>query len=282
MSMKAFGCNSYHLTGDCLSFRGEIYLPGHAASVMATFSGLVSERVLPTDIIWKTLVLALGALWRCRILRDPNAKRDVKKGFAVEARVFAHILGIMQTLYQIGHVQLADASSFPEPSVNGTVSGMGEEIDLAQSITAVFRRSLPALRIGSKWLNVHFNYFSEAPSRLGSETGIDIASLLSEFWTTYSAFSTLLGKIFPIEKLPKLTLPLEEDVDVSGFAPLKQAMLNPSTSTANGLEPGQSQVHPNEEQLMRIADLLQDAVKLSGFTASFYKFHGIFFITDFI
>ncbi|KAF8470376.1 hypothetical protein JB92DRAFT_3135163 [Gautieria morchelliformis] len=249
--------------------QAEIYLPGHALSVMDTFSALVSERVLPTDIIWKTLVIALGALWRCRILRDPNAKRDAKKGLAVEARIFAHILGIMRTLYQIGGVQLADASSSPEPSINGRALAAGEaQIDLAQSITAVFRRSLPTLRIASKWLIVHVSYFSEAGSRLGSETGVDISTLLSEFWASYSSFSTLLGKVFPIDKLPKMTLPLEEDVDVSGFAPLKQAMFNPTSCTANGLEPGQSQVHPNEEQLMRISDLLQDAIRISEFVDS--------------
>lgn len=249
-----------------------MYLPGHAASVITAFSALVSERVLPTDIIWKTLVLALGALWRCRVLRDPNAKRDARRGLAIEAHILEHILRIMQTLYQIGGVQLADASSFPEPSVNGTPLVPGEvQTDLAQSITAVFRRSLPALRIGSKWLNTHLSYFAEAPSRLGSETGVDIVALLSDFWASYSAFSTLLGKIFPINNLPKMVLPLEEDVDVCGFTPLKQAMFNPSTSTVNGLEPGQSQVHPNEEQLMRIADLLQDAGKVREFAASLHR-----------
>ena len=273
MSIKALWCNSRYLTNDCFSYRGDIYLPNHAASVMATFSALVSERVLPTDIIWKTLVHALGALWRCRILRDPNVKRDARRVIGVEARILAHILDIMQTLYQIGRVQLADASSSPEPSVNGTPLATGEtQTDLAQSITAVFRRSLPALRIGSKWLTVHFSYVSEATSRLGSETGVDVPSILSEFWASYSTFATLLGKTFPIDKLPKLTQPLEEDVEIRGFAPLKQAMVNPSGSTVNGLEPGQSLVHPNEEQLMRIADLLQDAIKISEFVVSLYHF----------
>ena len=138
-------------------------------------------------------------------------------------------------------MQLADASSSPELSVNGIPLVTSEvHTDLAQSITAVFRRSQPALRIGSKWLSVHLSCFSEAPSRLGPETGVNIAVLLSEFWASYSTFSNLLGKIFPISNLPKMTLPLEEDVDAGGFAPLKQVMFNPSTTTANGLEAGQS------------------------------------------
>ncbi|KAF8585618.1 hypothetical protein K439DRAFT_1027992 [Ramaria rubella] len=245
--------------------QAETQLPGHAASIISSFSALVSDRVLPTDVIWKTLVLAIGALWRFRILRDPNAKRDPNRGLAVEARIFGHILNIMRTLFQIGCVQLTDASTSPEPAVNGTPLGTGEvQADLAQNITAVFRRTLPALRIGSKWLSVHFSYLSEASSRL-SQTDVDIVLLMTEFWTSYLAFSTLLGRIFPKEKLPKMTQPLEEDVDVSGFAPLKRSMFNPNASSANGLEPGQSQVHPNEEQLMRIADLLDDAVKISTF-----------------
>lgn len=232
--------------------------------MVATFSALVSDRVLPTDIIWKTLVLALGALWRFRILRDPNGRRDARRGLAIEARILVHVLGVMRTLLQIGSVQLADASTSPEPAVNGTPAGSGEmQADLAQNITAVFRRTLPALRIASKWLSVHFQYLAEASSRLEPEADMAIPSEISEFWASYMTFSSLLGNIFPIEKLPKMTLPLEEDVDVSGFAPLKRAMFDPNSSSANGLEPGQSQVHPNEEQLMRIADLLGDAVTIN-------------------
>ncbi|KAF8513716.1 hypothetical protein BU17DRAFT_53078 [Hysterangium stoloniferum] len=241
----------------------EKQLPGHAEMVMATFSALVSERVLPTDIIWKTLVIALGALWRFRVLRDPNAKRDPKRSVEVEARILEHILSILRILLQIGTVQLADASNSPEPAVSGIPLGFGEvQPDLAQNITAIFRRTLPALRIGSKWLTVHFSYIIEAPSRLNSDIGMDADTLLSEFWLMYDGFKSLLENIFPYERLPKMTLPLEEDVEISGFAPLKRAMFDPNPSTANGLEPGQNQVHPNEEQLMRIADLLADADKL--------------------
>ena len=251
-------------------YRAERQLPGHVDFVIAAFSDLVSERVLPTDIIWKTLIIAFGALWRFRVLRDPSTKRDQKRAISTEARIFSHILSVVQALFRIGCEQITEASNSPDPSVNGTPLIAGEvPLDLAQNITAVFRRTLPALRIGSKWLSAHYDYVSEAPSRLATDPDVDIPAIVKSFWETYDTFGTQLRKVFPMEKLPKLTAPLEEDVEVSGFAPLKKATPARSVSTPTGLEPGQSQVHPNEEQLMRIADLLADRQKVADLRVCF-------------
>ena len=170
------------------------------------------------------------------------------------------------------------------------------EHDLAQSITAAFRRTLPALRIASKWLRANLRYVSQ-PTQPDSESsssrskgrdrrrGGDRRSAsnsmlvtipgLPEFWRAYAQFSTALRLAFPPEKLPKLVTTLEEDVEMAGFSPLKKFVPGEVVGTtgnkegpkdarngsANGVPhvvPPQ-QVHPNEEQLMRIADLIADA-----------------------
>ena len=51
---------------------------------------------------------------------------------------------------QIGEKELAEK---PEDSIQDNLSR-----DLAQRITAIFRRTLPALRIASKWLRSNISY----------------------------------------------------------------------------------------------------------------------------
>jgi hypothetical protein len=61
---------------------------------------------------------------------------------------------------------------------------------------------------------------------------------------------------------------LEEDVDMRGFLPLKKLMVGEEKGEVESKGEGNkaaAQVHPNEEQLMRIADLLNDAKLLTEF-----------------
>ncbi|KAE8232738.1 hypothetical protein CF326_g2227 [Tilletia indica] len=90
------------------------------------------------------------------------------------------------------------------------------------------------------------------------------------FWRSSVDFINTLRFAFPWNDLPSLdtlgplgapALCLEEDLDMRGFSPTKKAML-PHASGGMGEACGAiglSQAHPNEEQLMRIADLLIDA-----------------------
>ncbi|CAD6906533.1 unnamed protein product [Tilletia controversa] len=90
------------------------------------------------------------------------------------------------------------------------------------------------------------------------------------FWRSSVDFINTLRFAFPWDDLPSLdtlgplgapALCLEEDLDMRGFSPTKKAML-PHSSGGMGEACGAiglSQAHPNEEQLMRIADLLIDA-----------------------
>ncbi|KAG6333715.1 hypothetical protein ID866_5373 [Astraeus odoratus] len=282
-----------------------------ASHVAEDFKVLVSERSLPIDMVTRVVVLAQGAVWKHRMIRDaPTSSKSVERGgrshsrpksasgngideelihdsddadtpVIIEYRLLTHLLTLHRVLLEIGIAQLAT----PLPS---DVS----ENDLAQRITATFRRMLPALRVASKWLlgnaRYVFKVFSStscAGDHRGSDSGREhkegeaICDGISRFYTHFAQFYTALGSVFPISKLPRLEAPLDEDVDLRGFLPLKGRMIGDEVigrgrHTTTGDEVGKGgeeskaiatleKVHPNEEQLMRIWDLLTDAEALA-------------------
>lgn len=221
------------------------------------------------EVVVKVFVMALGALWNVRKHRGAHTRTTAMVDSssspshptpAVNPEMFilAHILDLFSALMQIG------------------ISEMKEEdrstSDLAQNITATFRRTLPALRIASKWLNENLDYIqkqsatktplAEVPP---SPQHIDIVETIRQFWIVYAAFATQISTSFPPQLLPELTAPLEEDVDMRGFAPLTgSSSQNELVSPDRPAEIASlSQVHPNEEHLMRIGDLYKDAVRLA-------------------
>lgn len=126
-------------------------------------------------------------------------------------------------------------------------SGSEADPDLAQRITAVFRRMLPTLRIASKWLRGNLAYIQQ---KLG------IAGTASEFWSAYIRFAQKLQHTFPKNKMPSLAaVILDEDVDMKGFSPLKDTL-----QTASGCTEATTGMHPNEEHLVRIADLTEEVL----------------------
>lgn len=238
-------------------------------------------------------MLAQGALWKHRMFRTASMHGH-KKGLspaayvAIESSIAGHLLLFHRVLLEVGIAQMEEAP--PEDA---------SESDLAQHITAAFRRTLPALRIASKWLRANLRYVTQASQasvttesevhlktkgrdrRRGDRrsTSLPITPSIPgvpEFWRTYAQFSTVLCRDFPADKLPQLTNLLEEDIEMAGFLPLKKFVPEQVVGTAmpnkeNGKplpnDPFNAgfqtilpeQVHPNEEQLMRIADLLTDA-----------------------
>ncbi|KAK7044309.1 hypothetical protein R3P38DRAFT_3258482 [Favolaschia claudopus] len=218
--------------------------------------------------------------------------------------------------------------------------GGGEEgVGLAERISAEFRRTLPALRVASRWVRANWAWAvppstSVATSALGAggrqsqsagegeeawgERERDGDDALEEarrrFWTTYAEFLRRLARTFPVGMLPKLSeaplegsgegeaqgqgqggeeeleLELDEDLDMLGWLPLLGSASvnggdggekNLKTKTAEprkvtvGLREG---VHPNVEQLMRIADLLRDARRLVGLPNSPLAMYGGVFV----
>jgi hypothetical protein len=261
--------------------------PKHAQSIRDEFYALVSEKHVPHDFICKMMFPPQGALWKHRMIREPTPSGSPKdsgddpipgpSSKAVEARMLTHLLAMQQVLLEVGIIELTDNSS---------------EDDLAQRITATFRRTLPALRISSKWLRANYRYVVQTRSfddsgivktrenrgsfSTAAAAGEEANIAILQFWTKYAKFSTLLWRTFPFGRLPTLSMPLEEDVDMSGFLPLRQttgdaknvAAVDHRDDLPSRFNSGESQVHPNDEQLMRIADLLNDAKILADAGAS--------------
>ncbi|KZT34099.1 hypothetical protein SISSUDRAFT_316009 [Sistotremastrum suecicum HHB10207 ss-3] len=231
-------------------------LPEFSLAVTTSFTSLISERILPVEVISRTLVMSFGALWKVKMLRDDHGKKEkeTKRHYATEIHIAPHVLSLMTCLLRVGVLQLTDSTitSTANPSV---------PIDLAQNITAVFRRTLPALRISNKWVQANISYVASIAGKPNSNASLK--EQVQDFWVAYQAFFTNLYRVFPVSKLPSLAAPLEEDVDMAGFLPLKHTMGELSTKSSSGLVPGQSQVHPNEEHLMRISDLIEDAISIA-------------------
>ena len=237
-------------------------------------------------MISSSIVLSQGALWKHRMIRDDSAThhhhtRDnsspaVPAGTPtiVEWAILDHLLDLHCALLEVGKDELKDLP--PMDSID----------DLAQRITATFRRTLPALRIASKWLRANFKYVvqdqeyasfqqsekgekgkgSESNNKKTSNKISGHSTKTLQFWKTYAQFSLALSLAFPANELPTLSAPLEEDIEMRGFSPLRNLMgeskILSEKLSDNGVGQSREQVHPNVEQLMRIADLLDDAQAL--------------------
>lgn len=156
-----------------------------------------------------------------------------------------HILDLAQTLFTTGSVQLLDKADAQDKE------------DLGQRIPAVLRRTLPSVRIFVKWLLSNLSYVLSVNFTNASSEHLQKA--IDDFWSEWARFLSALLEEFPIARLPTSKGPLEEDVEMSGFSPIKRHLLAQPGKTGDGLAMDQAQVHPNEEFLMRISDLFQDA-----------------------
>lgn len=208
-------------------------------SSISLFHDLIAGLLLHSEVISKIVILGLGALWKYRMLRSPGAKRRPRSNPRVEAQISGHLLAVLRSLLEVGLQELAD-----DPA--------GDTDDIAQKISATLRRMLPALRMANKWLRTNYRFYANDEKKLPVEG-------VAEFWKVYTRFFTTLGQKFPIEQLTRLETPLDEDLDIRGFLPLTKLMVTDSP----GESVDRAQVHPNEEQLMRIWDLLGDAKALA-------------------
>lgn len=219
-------------------------------------------------MISNTIVLAQGALWKHRMIRDPTQHRSRSDStpdpshtaILIEWSILEHLLDLYRVLLDVGKKELADPP---------------DETDLAQKISAIFRRTLPALRIASKWLRANFKYleqdqefvaFQAKEKRKNSTVAKRDANKISgysvktiKFWNSYASFALALSQAFPIQNLPSFEAPLEEDVEMRGFLPLRHLIGEEHKPGDKAPTSGVlSEVHPNVEQLMRIMDLLKD------------------------
>ncbi|KAJ3992713.1 hypothetical protein F5050DRAFT_868392 [Lentinula boryana] len=256
-----------------------------ASNIFEQFYNLVSERHLPEDFITQLVILTQGALWRIRMHQDPSIKSDNKLKLrsgspflpVVEARIFTHLLSLYRALFEVGIENLKE----PPPV----------ESDLASRLIVEFRRTLPATRLAGKWLIANYKYVMSDPeaeclpekgNTRDFTSGIISPSSVEtiDFWRKYANFLRALSRAFPADQLPQLTFTLPEDVETRGFRPLKDYVrFERGTYASDANVPRrESEVHPNDVQLMRIEDILRDAKALVQMENSPFAIYGNQFV----
>lgn len=221
--------------------------------------------------------MAIGSHWQTRFDHptvsetDPNEAAKVsERRRAIEEIALSFLLAIFTVLVSVSASEVEDSLAAQAALQDDSALATDDEpradeerdgtLALAQRITAVVRRILPSLRILSRWLKSHLEYIARASSSSNPE----LRATITTFWTEYKRLMLGLARLFPLIQLPGLDEPLEEDLDMRGFLPLRRGHAVSGSGNPeefNGESPGRQEVHPNEEQLMRISDLLVD-VKL--------------------
>ncbi|KAM0753096.1 hypothetical protein T439DRAFT_378820 [Meredithblackwellia eburnea MCA 4105] len=307
------------ITLQALFFRKErpADIPDLTLRVEGLFRSAVDQRLLPSDVIVKAAVTGLCALWDARMFRSAGRRGRIKpttsstgpsstSTFNVEAHILIHVLSLYRTLLSIGSAETKDL-------VTSNADPVTDPSNFALNISAVLRRTLPALRILSKWITGQLEYMSRVQVRVearerklrpqsqsdsggGSQEASDggaseadplrpddLRVAFAHFWESYVEFSNTIQAAFPLESLPSAAegqqVWLEEDVDMLGFAPLRRGIKKDSTSPAAeaaNTTPLQvskvgKDVHPNEEQLMRLRELQVDARTICEPESSFIK-----------
>lgn len=279
------------------------FLPEQFTKVTRLLSQCLAKRILPSDVVVKVTVTAVSAWWYARMYRRnaekdeggkdhpasvlsttddlPSASPAAVRPATLESSALMHALAIASELMSLAvretqDVQLHEALQDPP-----TASQAERPLLLAQSISAVLRRALPALRITSMWLLSNTDYLARYDSTLGVFSASDeiaappeVCAAVRSFWASYASFANALVRVFPARLLPvsQGDVLLEEDIDMLGFAPLKRRMKEASIGKAAQEVSGalasaaasSSAMHPNEEQVLRVADLLADAGLLAN------------------
>ncbi|WVF66309.1 hypothetical protein IAT40_001049 [Kwoniella sp. CBS 6097] len=242
---------------------GFTFLPVLQQPVLDTFSALLKARRLSAEVIVKTTTIVIGSHYRARnTVGLDQLPKQIQRSFETEAKALEFLLNVFEVLVRVGAEEVEEARATLGDESALALDGEDDvEDQLPQFISAVLRRILPSLRIVSKWIKLDLEY-------LGRHKTLPA---FNSFWSTYKRFIDAVGSVFPIDRLPSLPDPLEEDIDMRGFMPLQRGITSHGSST-NGTSNGvgiiegtgtQRDVHPNEEQLMRLADLQVDAKLIS-------------------
>ncbi|PWN23271.1 hypothetical protein BCV69DRAFT_113965 [Microstroma glucosiphilum] len=229
-----------------------------------------------------------------------NLREDAQSlALNVELQLLDHVLSTAQALFDIATTQSRIAlenASLPPSGTGSKGAARDGQSPATKNLTPVMRRVLPATRIASKWIKSHLDYIDRSQQTCISKAAEGFASVkgssnnaeavacaaaelsliqrVEDFWASFVIFTNTLRYAFPFDALPSLgtvrptgaaPLSLEEDTDLRGFIPTRRGML---TQDDKPINPADRALHPNEEQLMRIADLLVDAKVIAESEAS--------------
>ena len=223
------------------------------AGFLNSLGDQLRQRQLPSEIIVRMTVMTIGAHWQARQSASLGPAGEDPQLNARRHQAETHSLNLLLAVYT-EYVSVSLAEVDEALAIRNGESAIDDDDELEPAlhvhISAILRRMLPALRIFSKWLKLHTDYLSRV-QRSGQLSGP-----IQHFWDCYRKLVLTLATLFPIDYLPHLSEPIEEYIDMRGFIPLAWGMIKGKRET-------QHDFHPNEEQLMRIADLQVDAKLLA-------------------
>ncbi|WVQ74034.1 hypothetical protein IAR50_003615 [Cryptococcus sp. DSM 104548] len=277
---------------------GFTYIPTLLPSILDSLKAHLSARHLPTETIVQLTALLIGVHFRNRstagVLPTSNVATSqdpklVKRSYEAEGKAMEVMLQFWTVYFRVATEEVRDASLAAFGALEGSAvddkpaDGTGIRNDeMPQLISAVLRRILPSLRLISKWLKLNSSYLSRLSETRDTNLicSPNLTAAQGEFERQYEAFLGLIGKTFPLDRLPGLEEALEEDVDMRGFLGLvsgsasggsdRISKFSPQEQTSGqGVLDGRSaekEVHPNEEHLMRLSDLQVDGKLILGFT----------------
>ncbi|GAA5959207.1 hypothetical protein JCM3765_005107 [Sporobolomyces pararoseus] len=155
------------------------------------------ERLITSDGVLKIVVTSLAALWHARLTRSkalndnstlnvsrskstslapvdsaaalPSSKIDNESpssGVKLEAHILVHVLQLYTTLLATSSAETNELFTSNLDNSSGPGEGDHEATSLDANISAVLRRSVPALRILGRWLKGHMDYIERLEKRV--------------------------------------------------------------------------------------------------------------------
>lgn len=258
--------------------------PALAQATLGQFRALVASRALSAEVGLRTLVSFLAVHWDARLTRPaPRSADAAKAGPKVDAEVLALevVLGLITALFETATADLVETLSVQQlAALRGDGSLLDDNDDgrsgspptgnnldrYSPHLSAVLRRSLASLRVAAKWVRAHQDYLARVLSKHEARGAAD-APVVGAARATFAAYADLanaLAVAFPAGDLCPLEGPLEEDLELRGFGPLRK--LFPASTPVATAHPKDS--HPNEELFMRVWDLHHDVLLLVGMESS--------------
>jgi len=233
---------------------------------------------------------SVGAAVPSAPLTDATLPEAVRRSF--EAQALSHVLGVLTAQLTAVRGELAGRLQAPHTDALG----------------AILRRTLPALRVGFKWVKTHLEYLERSVddavktdeqlrAALAAEGRSDAAprSALTRFqqvvqsvrpgmhafWTAYTDVVNLLRSLFPFQTLPNVgavddaehdAVRVEEDAELCELGPVRN-VLAPAAAPVGapgGAPTGAPSPYPtgDEAHRARIVDVLVDAKVIAESRAS--------------
>ncbi|CAO1620213.1 unnamed protein product [Jaminaea pallidilutea] len=237
--------------------------------------------------------------------QDPtNASDEDALAHSVETQLLNHVLGVSRVLLDICTAQtrqaLEDAkvnpATTPEAGVTKNITAIMRRLLPALRISskwckahldyvdrsqgACISRAAEGFPVGDRRGSKAALAGSTTNFAAAAAAELALIQAVEDYWTSFVECVNALRFAFPFNSLPNLgtvgptgaaALALEEDIDLRGFIPTRRGMLTQDDAAALQMSSAterESQMHPNQEQLMRIADLLVDAKVIAESEAS--------------